>query len=306
MRGRGIVATLVASVVGLIGLGAIGLLVHGFATGWIEPYWRTLNDPQASLISGIATMYAAIFVATVVPVLFGGLIGELKRATNVAVTDLKADTELALHELRDKFDELASQFRVTVERNREASDAIVGMVEESKQSLNTLMHYQLTQIGLKRTYTDVDLANATNILKECHGTLEFICQSVVEQSRLRSNREKFTRIWVGRKPFIDALKHHNLIDEDRQRLMMRIAESRRYLRQDVATITLVELNLIASATDDLKAWFENKREAQSQISAATSNLNGGVVSSRSPLAVEEVGPAAIDRGEAAMAGVEHK
>lgn len=290
MRGSGIAATLVASVVGLTGLVVAGVLVHGFLTGWLEPYWTELSDPQAGLISGIATMYAAIFVATVVPVLFGGLIGELKRATKVAVTDLKADTDLALQELRGRFDELASEFKVTVERNREASDAIVAMVEESKQSLNTLMHYQLAQIGLKRNYTAVEQANAPNILKECHGTLEFICQSLLDRSRLRANRERFSRTWVGYKPYIDALRQHGLIDDDRQRLMLKIAESRRYLRSDAGAITLVDLNLVASATDDLKSWFESRREAQSHAVVVNSVSNGGIAPSYNAMEAGTVDP----------------
>lgn len=283
MRGPGIVATTVAALVGLIGLLAVVAVVVGFVTGWIMPYWQSIEEPQASLISGVATMYAAIFVATVVPVLFGGLIGELKRATNAAVDDLKAETDVALQDLREQFAGLATEFKTTVAKNREASDAIVSMVEESKQSLNTLMHYQLAQIGLKRTYTNVELANASNILKECHGTLEFICQSVLQQSKLRTNREKFTGAWVGYKPFIDALKQYGLVDDDRYRLMLKIADSRRHLKTEAVTITLVDLNLVAAATDDLKAWFESKRG--SQIIAAISPSSGNAVTTPSAIEV---------------------
>jgi hypothetical protein len=271
---RGAAATIVASIVGLVGLGVIAVVVHGFAIGWLIPYWINLEDAQASLISGVATMYAAIFVATVVPVLFGGLIGDLQKATKQTVSDLKADTDLALHELRDKFDELAAEFRDTVRKNREASDSIVGMVDEAKQSLNTLMHYQLLQIGFKRNYAEVDLPNAKSILKECHSTLELICQGVLDQSRLRGQRRSFDNRWVGYKPYIDTLKSLGLVDDDRHRLMLRVADSRRYLKPDADTISLIQLNLVASAADDLRTWFEREREGPSHASVIASAGNG--------------------------------
>lgn len=198
----------------------------------------------------------------------------------MAVSELKAETDVALQDLRDKFDELAAQFKDAVDRNREASDAIVAMVEDSKQSLNTLMHYQLTRMGLQRNYTQVDLPNAMNILKECHGTLEFICQAILDQSRLRSQRSAFSGLWVGYRPFIEALKVRGLIDDERHRLMGKVADSRRYVRSDSESISLVDLNMVANAADDLKKWFEHRREAPagavvaSQAGAAAPN--GGI------------------------------
>lgn len=73
-----IVAVLLLGAVTL-SLGAIAL--HGFfVTGWLLPYWNSMTDAQASIISQLIFFLAVAWGSLLVPLLFGGQLKSLEEA----------------------------------------------------------------------------------------------------------------------------------------------------------------------------------------------------------------------------------
>jgi hypothetical protein len=72
-------------VLGVITASLVAVAVHGFfVTGWLLPYWNTMTDAQASIISQLIFFLAVAWGSLLVPLLFSGQLRSLREAADEA------------------------------------------------------------------------------------------------------------------------------------------------------------------------------------------------------------------------------
>jgi hypothetical protein len=224
---------------GSIGIGALGLLVHGFLTGWIVPYWEGVTDTQASLLSNLVAIYAAAFAATIAPLIFRGQVNNLEKASETLFDDLKA-----------RFDTL------TIEQ-QQSSQRVLEIAEQSKDALAVLQNHALHMMGFVDKFTDADLQNAKHILLGFQNSAAILCQNALADSnKWTTTKAQFAGKWPGYLPYINKLAELQIIDGDQRTKLLEIADSRRYTREvNPETIDLVRLNLLNKTMRELQDSF---------------------------------------------------
>jgi hypothetical protein len=116
---------------GVITVSLAAVAVHGFFfTGWLLPYWNTMTDAQASIISQLIFFLAAAWASLLVPLLFGSQLKSLEEAAEKA---------------QETYDGI----------KRQLEDSI----EESKRQFSSISRYQQMALGYfasEGVFTDLD------------------------------------------------------------------------------------------------------------------------------------------------------
>lgn len=240
-KSKGRTLTFIALAIAGVGLAAVALCIHGFATGWLTPHWQKVTEPQASLIAAACTVYAAAFASVVVPALFGGQLRQLGRAS-----------EAAIQELKGQFAEIARE-------QQQSGRQILDLAEQSKASLNVLQSYALHTMGFVEKFTEADLPGARKYIEDFQQTASILCQEALSNSsKWASTKERFNGKWPGRAPYIHLLFEHRIISVDQRDKFLLIADSLKYTRvTNPEQPNLVQLNLLNKTMRELKATFSD-------------------------------------------------
>lgn len=94
----------------LITFGLIGVVVHGFVMGWLRPFWDTIRDGQAAIISQLIFFLAAAWASLLVPLLFGEQLRSLEEAADKAqetYDGIKRQLEESASESRRQFSSIS-------------------------------------------------------------------------------------------------------------------------------------------------------------------------------------------------------
>jgi len=229
----------VAFLLAFVGIGAIASVVHGTVTGWLSPLWQNLTDTQVSLLTSMATIYAAALAATAAPLIFHGQLSNLERASEAAVSGLRG------------------QFTTLAAEQEASSKKMLELVEQSKASLTLLQNYALHTMGFVEKFTDADVANAKHILLGFQESAAILCQNALANSnRWTSTKAQFDGKWPGYQPYIIKLSDLSIINDDQKAKLLEIAESRKYTRpNNPESIDVVKLNLLNKTMKELQASF---------------------------------------------------
>lgn len=96
---------------GLLTLALGAVAVHGFfVSGWLLPYWHTMTDAQASIISQLIFFLAVAWGSLLVPLLFGGQLKSLEEAADKAqetYDGIKRQLEESAAESRRQFSSIS-------------------------------------------------------------------------------------------------------------------------------------------------------------------------------------------------------
>lgn len=213
--------------------------MHGIATGWLAPLWQNLTDTQVSLLTGVATIYAAALAATAAPLIFHGQLTNLERASEAAISGLRG------------------QFAALAAEQETSSKKMLEVVEQSKASLTLLQNYALHMMGFVDKFTDADVANGKHILLGFQESAAILCQNALANSnRWSTTKAQFDGKWPGYHPYIIKLWDLDIIKDDQKTKLLEIADSRRYTRANSPeAIDVVKLNLLNKTMKDLQASF---------------------------------------------------
>ncbi|MEZ5961210.1 MAG: hypothetical protein R3C30_12385 [Hyphomonadaceae bacterium] len=228
-----------AGFLAVLGLGVVGVCVHGFITGWLTPAWTALTDTQVSLVSNVATLYAAAFAATIAPLIFRGQVNNLERASE------------------DLFEELRVRMDTLTAEQQKSSQKVLEIAEQSKDALSVLQNHALHMMGFVDKFTEADLQNAKHILLGFQESAAILAQKALNESnKWQSTKAQFAGKWPGYAPYIHKLHECAIISDDQRAGFLEIADSRRYTRENhPETIDLVRLNILNKTMRDLQESF---------------------------------------------------
>lgn len=227
------------AILGAIGVCAIGAVAHGATTGWLIPYWRDLTETQASLISNFTAIYAAAFAATIAPLIFRGQMSNLERASEEAISELRAS------------------FTSLAQAQQQSSQRVLEVAEQSKDALAVLQNHALHMMGFVDKFTEADLQNAKHILFGFQESAAILCQKALNESnKWTSTKAQFAGKWPGYGPYIHKLYECGIISEEQRVKFLEIADSRRYTRAaNPDPIDLVRLNILNKTMRELQDSF---------------------------------------------------
>lgn len=99
------------ALLGVLTLALGAAAVHGFFVGgWLLPYWNTMTDAQASIISQLIFFLAVAWGSLLVPLLFGGQLKSLEEAAEKAqetYDGIKRQLEESAAESRRQFSSIS-------------------------------------------------------------------------------------------------------------------------------------------------------------------------------------------------------
>jgi hypothetical protein len=224
---------------GAIGVAALGAVVHGFLTGWLAPYWDSVSDVQASLLSNLVAIYAAAFAATIAPLIFRGQVNSLEKASE------------------DLFDQLRQRLDALTTEQQQSSQRVLEIAEQSKDALTVLQNHALHMMGFVDKFSDADLQNAKHILMGFQSSAAILCQNALaESNKWTSTKAQFAGKWPGFAPYIHKLYECGIISDAQKAKFLEIADSRRYTRPaNPEPIDLVRLNILNKTMRELQDSF---------------------------------------------------
>ncbi len=99
----------------------VGGVAYGFYTGWLTPYWSTLSDAHAAVLSQLIFFFGAAWAAVLVPLLFGEQLQNVERAANSArETCVSIETRM-----KETADETARQMQKSAQEARDEFKKII-------------------------------------------------------------------------------------------------------------------------------------------------------------------------------------
>lgn len=105
------VMLVVVVLLGLVTAGLAGWAAYGFfVTGWLVPYWNSMTDAQAAIISQLIFFLAVAWGSLLVPLLFGGQLKSLEEAADKAeqtYAGIKQQLEESIAESRRQFSSIS-------------------------------------------------------------------------------------------------------------------------------------------------------------------------------------------------------
>jgi len=142
------------------------IAVHGlFIAGWLLPYWSSMTDAQASIISQLIFFLAVAWGSLLVPLLFGSQLRSLEEAADKA---------------QDTYDSIRLQLE--------------GSIAESKRQFSSISRYQQMALGYfsnEGVFTDLDDDQKKAFVENAWHTAEPKVAEALKQLHGR------TRQWVN-------------------------------------------------------------------------------------------------------------
>ena len=221
----------------IIGLVSAAVIVAGFVSGWMWRYWNEIEQPHATIIASIFTVYAAALASTLAPLMFRGQVRNIRNVAAKAVEELKMQLEDAQN------------------KQHESTNAILLLAEQSKRSLNVLQKYALHTMGFVDHIDDLD--NSHHYLTGFQESAAILCEQALQQpGRWEQTRAQFNGMWPGRRPYILKLYENNFVSAQQRDWLLQLADSRRFTReQNPEQIDLATLNLLNRTMKNLQDSF---------------------------------------------------
>ncbi len=255
---------LVAGMLSAIGLTAVAVLIHGFATGWLLPYWDSLKEPQATVIAQSLTVYAAAFATVVAPLLFRGQFRSIEDASNDAASKIEKRLDAVAQEMQARLQNVAEENdaanRALRDTQEKVLENLLSEIEQARSSLSVLQNYALHSMGFVNSFTDADLAQGPKIVAGFQESASILCEQILQNSnRWAATKAQFSRMWPGRPPYIAKLAELGLINTQQRRNFDLIADSQRYTRErNQEKLDLAALNILNKAMRELQESVEHR------------------------------------------------
>lgn len=242
---------------GFVTVGLAAWAVHGFfLSGWLVPYWNSMTDAQASIISQLIFFLAVAWGSLLVPLLFGG---QLK----------------SLEEAADKAEKTYAGIKQQLEDS----------IAESRRQFSSISRYQQMALGYfssEGVFTDLDGDQKKAFVENAWHQVE---QKVSDALKGLHGR---TRQWVsdgGRyrsSPWWDRVQQSGALG-DRYADFKTISDA----KWGVSKGTVPTFEQLKAVNDALKATQDFMSsltgDANGAASAITASPNGGPVPGESPL-----------------------